>query len=251
MLTSYLGAEQPDVLALQETKCSDANFPWHVFTEAGYEVAHHGAGQHGGVALASTVGLERVQWGFAGEHGPPFDEPRILSADCGDLRVSTIYVPNGRTLGSAHWQYKLAWLELFRVELELELLESPNLVVLGDFNVCPTPADLYQPDKRNRNLVSDEERAALARVFDVGMTDLARAARPEASDYTWFSFSLGKFEQNLGYRLDLALGSTAVVDRLVDCGPALPWRDPAKNPSDHAPLQIELLHVDTPGRHPR
>ena len=240
LVTEYLATAGPDVLVLQETKCQDGQFPWAVFSDVGYEVAHHGNGPNGGVAIASRVGLERVQYGFAGQHGPPFDEPRLIVADCHDVRVANVYVPNGRTAGSRHWRYKLAWLELLRIEVGLELTDEPNLVVMGDFNVCPTPADLYQPNKRNRNLVTDEERAAIAALLAVGITDLARAARPDEPGYTWFSFSPGKFEAALGYRLDLALGAKAIVDRLEDCAPELEWRDPTRSPSDHAPLKLSL-----------
>lgn len=242
LVEAFLAEVRPGVLALQETKTSDAQVPWNLFADAGYEVAHLGAGSSAGVAVASRVGLERVQYGFGGEHGSPFDEPRLIAADCGGLRIVNVYVPNGRTMGSAHWQFKLAWLELLRVELELELAETDELVVVGDFNVCPTPNDLYKPSKRNRNLVSDDERAALARVFDLGLVDLARALHPDDPGYTWFSFTPGFLEANKGYRLDLALGSEPVRKRTVSCEPLLAWRRPRGQltPSDHVPLHLSL-----------
>jgi len=242
LVEAFLAEVRPDVLALQETKTPDSQVPWKLFADAGYEVAHLGAGSSAGVALASRVGLERVQYGFGGEHGRPFDEPRLVAADCDGLRVVNVYVPNGRTMDSAHWRFKLAWLELLRVELELELAETDELVVVGDFNVCPTPDDLYKPSKRNRNLVSDEERAALAKVFDLGLTDLARATHPDNPGYTWFSFTPGFLEANKGYRLDLALGSDPVRQRTESCEPLLAWRRPRENltPSDHAPLHLTL-----------
>lgn len=239
----FLAQIEPDVVALQETKCNDTQFPWDVFTGAGYEVAHLGTGAHAGVALASRVGLERVKYGFSGEHGPPFDEPRLLRADCEGVRVGSIYVPNGRTAGSSWWKLKLAWLDLLRVELELELEAEPALLVLGDMNVCPTPFDLYQPGKRNRNLVSDEERARIAALLDLGFADLARILHPDEPGYTWFSFSPGQLEAGHGYRLDLALGSKRIEGRATSCRPALEWRDPALRPSDHAPLVVDLEPV--------
>lgn len=184
-----------------------------------------------------------MQYGFGGEHGPPFNEPRLIAADVDGLRVVNVYIPNGRTMASAHWRFKLAWLELLRVELSLELEETDQLVVVGDFNVCPTAADLYKPTKRNRNLVSDEERAAIAAVLDLGFTDLARELHPDDPGYTWFSFSPGFLEANKGYRLDLALGSEAVRGRAESCAPLIQWRYPrpnGPNPSDHVPLLTTL-----------
>lgn len=243
LLEEFLAEESPDVMALQETKTDDGRFPWAVFSEAGYEVIHVGAGSNAGVALASRTGLDRVQYGFGGEHGPPFDEPRLIAADVDGMRIANVYVPNGRTMGSPHWRFKLAWLELLRVELALELDESDQLLVVGDFNVCPTPADLYKPTKRNRNLVSDEERSAIAALLELGFVDLARELHPGDPGYTWFSFSPGFLEANKGYRLDLALGSEAVRVRTDACAPLIDWRYPRSdgpNPSDHVPLLVSL-----------
>ena len=192
------------------------------------------------MALASRIGLERVRYGFAGEHGPPFDEPRLLAADCGEVRVATVYVPNGRRMGSAAWEYKLAWLELLRIELGLEMEVEDSLLVIGDFNVCPAPIDLYVPTKRDRNLVSSQERAAIEALLSSGLTDLARHLHPSEPGFTWFSFSPGQLEAGRGYRLDLALATEAISTRAVECRPSLDWRRPTLGPSDHAPLVVRL-----------
>lgn len=244
LVLEFIDAEQPDVVALQETRCSDSQFPFAAFTDVGFEVVHNGVGGHGGVALASRAGLERVSWGFSGEHGAPFDEPRLLAADVGDLRVFTVYAPNGRRVGSAAWQFKLAWFELLRVELEQELAEQPQLVVCGDFNVCPADIDVYDPvRKRGRNLVSAAERAALSSLQDLGLDDAARALHPDEPGFTWFSHSPEQLERNRGYRLDLVLAPPAIVDRLTGCRPAIAWRQPERHPSDHAPV---LAHFAEP-----
>lgn len=241
LLRSLLDDEQPDVVALQETRCTDAAFPWALFADAGYEVAHLGQGGHAGVALASRVGLERVSYGFGGEHGPPFDQPRLLSADCDGIRVTSLYAPNGQRMRSAAWFAKLAWFQLLRVELELELEATDQLLVVGDFNVCPAPIDVYDPvRKRNRNLVSDEERAAVAALLELGLHDLGRTLHPDDPGFTWFSFAEGQLEANRGYRLDLALASEPLRARSASCTPLLGWRAPDLRPSDHAPLQVCL-----------
>lgn len=241
LVQALLDEDSPDVLALQETRCGDAAFPWKLFAEAGYEVAHLGTGGHAGVALASRVGLDRVGYGFSGEHGPPFDQPRIVSADCDGVRVVCLYAPNGQRIRSAAWFSKLAWFTLLAVELQLELETTEQLLVVGDFNVCPAPIDVYDPvRKRNRNLVSTEERAAIATLLDLGLHDLGRVLHPDDPGFTWFSFAEGQLEANRGYRLDLALASDAVRSRAAECAPLLRWRAPDLRPSDHAPLHVRL-----------
>lgn len=241
LVLDFIQHEAPDVLALQETRCSDAQFPFSAFAEVGFDGAHHGAGGHGGVALLSRIGLERVNWGFGGEHGPPFDEPRLISADIGNLRVSNLYAPNGRQVGAAAWEFKLAWFELLRTELELDLRDHAEVVVLGDFNVCPADIDVYDPvKKRNRNLVSEPERDRVRALIDLGLTDAARHLHPDESGFTWFSHGAGQFENGRGYRLDLALISDALLDRATSCRPQLDWRAPDLRPSDHAPVSLEI-----------
>jgi len=241
LVEALLTQETPDVLAMQETRCADATFPWAMFEHAGYEVAHLGTGGHAGVALASRVGLERVSYGFGGEHGPPFDQPRLIAADCDGLRVASVYAPNGQRIRSAAWFAKLAWFQLLAVEMGLELEATRDLLVIGDFNVCPAPIDVYDPiRKRDRNLVSSEERAAVAALLDLGLHDLARELDENEPGFTWFSFAAGQLEANRGYRLDLALGSRTVRERSTECRPLLRWREPDLRPSDHAPLSLVL-----------
>lgn len=242
LIERFLVAEQPEVLALQETRCTDRQFPYQAFADLGYEAVHHGTGGHGGVALLSNRGLNRASFGFGGEHGPPFDEPRMIAADVDGQRVVSLYAPNGRRIRTPAWQFKLAWFELLRIDLSLELEESDQLIVAGDFNVCPTAADVYDPvKKRNSNLVSDEERERLRAVIDTGLVDLAAKLHPDETDFTWFSHMAGQVERNRGYRIDLVLASTTVAQHARSCRPLLEWRDPERTPdglapSDHAPV---------------
>jgi len=240
LVLDFIEVEQPDVLCMQETKCTNAQFPASPFTDLGYEVAVHGQGGHGGVAMASRIGLERITKGFGGTHGPPFDEPRLLAADVGDTRLMTLYAPNGQRIRTPAWEAKLAWFELLRIELDLELTESPRLVVAGDFNVCPAEIDVYNPAKRHRNLVSDPERAAIARILDDGFVDVARDLHSDEPGYSWYAFSAGQFAAGRGYRLDLVLASPEVAGEFTSCRPLRKWREPELSPSDHTPVIAEL-----------
>ena len=244
LVAEFLAVEEPDVLCLQEIKCGDAHFPRDVFHNLGYELAVYGDGGYGGVAIASRIGLADVSFGFGGQHGPPFDEPRLLAATVDDVRLMTVYAPNGRTARSAHWRAKLAWFELLAVELELELAESANLVIAGDFNVCPSPIDVYDPvKKRNRNLVSEPERAAIAKLLNLGLVDLARTLHPNEPGFSWFAFSAGQFAANRGYRLDLVLASAQMAEAASACQALRTWREPDRSPSDHTPVVADFGHV--------
>ncbi len=238
-MAEFLDAEAPDVIALQETQCSNAQFPAGLFDDRGYEWVHHGRGSRNGVALASKVGLADVQIGFSGKARPPFDECRLLAATIGGVRVLTVYAPNGAKRKSQSWQVKLAWFELLRNELEFELAEHDDVMVIGDFNVCPTPDDLYDPGKRNRNLVSDEERAAFGRLVELGFVDVAAAMHGASAGYTWYAYREGQFENDRGYRLDLALANPDLAKRIKICEPIRKWREPALGPSDHVPLVVQ------------
>ncbi len=241
LVTSFLDEVEPDVLCLQETKCADAQFPKGPFVERGYDVAAHGSGGHGGVAIVSRVGLDDLSRGFGGSATAPFNEPRLLAATAGELRVMTLYAPNGMRVRTPPWDIKLAWFELLRVELSLELEESPRLVVAGDFNVCPAPIDVYDYAKKRRsNLVSGPEQAAVARILEGGFTDMARVLHPEEPGYSWYSYSYDRFAKGLGYRLDLVLASPALRESFTSCRSLREWREPHLSPSDHTPVLAEL-----------
>ncbi len=238
LVAQFLDEEQPDVIALQETKCSDAQFPASLFDEREFEWVHHGRGARNGVALASRHGLAEVRSGFSGEAQPPFDECRLVAATIGGVRVLALYAPNGAKRKSHDWQVKLAWFELLHSELTYELDDHDDVLVIGDFNVCPTPDDLYDPAKRNRNLVSDEERAAVARIRELGLVDVAAAMHGADAGYTWYAYREGQFENDRGYRLDHALATPGLASRITLCEPLRKWRDPSIRPSDHAPLLV-------------
>ena len=229
-----------DVLLLQETRCAEVDFPHDRFTGAGFEVAHHGVDHRNGVAIASRLGLTDVREGFSGPQRPPFDEPRLVAATCGGLRLWSVYVPNGRELDDPHYLVKLVWLERLRAELAAGIEPGLPALVAGDFNVAPTDLDIYMPSRwKRRTHASPPEREALAALVDQGLRDVTREHRPGPGVYTWWNYRTDALAKDQGLRIDLALCSDPLADRVTDV-----WIDrearAAERPSDHAPLVIDV-----------
>jgi exodeoxyribonuclease-3 len=238
-VADWLQGAKPDVLCLQETKLTDAAFPHAELEGLGYESAANGDGGYNGVAILSRVGLEEVSRGLAEEPGSPAVERRAIAATCGGIRVWSLYVPNGRTLESPFFQYKLAWLGALRDAVAAELDSGRTLALCGDFNVAPTDADVWDPAQFvGSTHVSPPERAALARVIDLGLTDVKpRALKGEP--YTYWDYRAGMFHKGCGMRIDLVLLSGALLEGVSD---AYIDRDARKGskPSDHAPVVVDL-----------
>lgn len=237
-LMPWLEERRPDVVCLQETKLSDTAFTDLLaapLAALGYQVAHHGQGQWNGVALLSRVGLDDVEAGFAGQ--PDFEgraEARAISATCGGVRVHSLYVPNGREVGSDHYAYKLAWLDA----LARAVAAGPaELVLCGDMNIAPADADVFDPAAYvGQTHVTGPERERLAAF---GLTDVVRARWPHERVFSYWDYRAGMFHQDLGMRIDLVLASAPVAARV-----AAAWVDRAARkgtgPSDHAPVIVDL-----------
>jgi exodeoxyribonuclease-3 len=239
-LLDWLATVRPDVVCLQETKIEADAFPAAEVKELGYEAAAHGTGAWNGVAVLSRVGLADPATGFTAEPGFPDPEARALAVTCGDLRVWSVYVPNGRTPDSDHYAYKLAWLAALREALAVELATHPALVVAGDFNVAPTDADVWDPAVFvGATHVTAPERRAVSALLALGLADLD--ARPLKGDrpYTYWDYRAGMFHQNKGMRIDLMLASAAVAGRVSDAYVDREARK-GKGPSDHAPIVVDL-----------
>jgi exodeoxyribonuclease III len=237
---AWLVETAPDIVCLQETKMSDAQFPGMDFQRLGYDSVHHGQGQWNGVAVLSKVGVDEVVAGFAPGIEPDVDA-RSITATCGGVRVTSVYVPNGRSLDHEHYRYKLDWLGRLRTHIEATSIPADDVVVMGDFNIAPTDVDVYDPAKfEGATHVSAPERDRLAEIEAWGLTDLFRVHYPEpAKAFSWWDYRAGDFHQGRGMRIDLVLGSASVVQRVQW---AIIDRNARKGqqPSDHAPVVIDL-----------
>jgi exodeoxyribonuclease III len=239
-LLPWLDERRPDVVCLQETKLADAAFGELLgdeLTERGYEVAVHGEATWNGVAILSRAGLADVVAGIEGAPGFPKPEARAVSATCGGIRVVCVYVPNGRTPDSDHYEYKLAWLASLRAMVGAE---PQATIVCGDMNIAPTDDDVFDPDAYiGQTHVTPPEREALAQLEALGLRDLVRERWPNERVFTYWDYRAGMFHQDCGMRIDLVLGSDDVAGRVKAA-----WVDrharKGKGPSDHAPVIVDL-----------
>lgn len=231
-LLDWLETRAPDVAGLQETKCADAGFPYAEVEALGYQVMHVGGGRWNGVAVLSRVGLEPVA-----DQLPGMTEARYVSADCGGLRVTSVYVPNGRSIDDPQYPYKLEWLAALRTRLAQTPAATPQ-VVMGDFNVARTDADVWDIAAfAGSTHITEPERSAFEALVDLGFTDVP--ARPGKNDrpFTYWDYRAGRFHKDQGMRIDYVLASTAITltEAYVD-------REARKGtlPSDHAPIVVDL-----------
>jgi exodeoxyribonuclease III len=231
----WLAYASPDVLCMQETKVGDDQFPSMAFAALGYESVHHGQGQWNGVAILSRVGVDDVVDGFA-DGGVDDGEARTLTATCGGVRVTTMYVPNGRAVGHEQYVKKLEWLGRVRSHLDAVTTPEADVVLCGDFNIAPDDRDVWDPAKCHGGThVSPAERDALAEIMAWGLVDTLRAEHDDAELYTWWDYQAGAFHKHWGMRIDLLLASASLASTLE-------WvlidRNARKGqkPSDHAPL---------------
>jgi exodeoxyribonuclease-3 len=241
----WIDAHAPDVLLLQETKCADAAFPAGEFSRLGYESAHHGDGRWNGVAIVSRVGLEGVRAGFRDASSAIARECRVLAADCGGIRAYSVYVPNGRAVGSPHYDAKLEWLGWLRRELDATCDPADAVAVGGDFNVAPADRDVWDITPfAGLTHVTEPERAALRAILDFGLEDVVRRFHPDATGpFTWWDYRGGAFHKGEGMRIDLLLVSASLGERVraafVD-REARKGQGSDRQPSDHAPVVLDL-----------
>ncbi len=239
-LLPWLDERRPDVLCLQETKVADEAFGELLDDELaarGYEAAVHGEATWNGVAILSKVGLGDVVKGIEGAPGFPHPESRAISATCGGIRVTSVYVPNGRQPDSEHYRYKLAWLGALR---EMIAAGPAEAIVCGDVNIAPTDDDVFDPDAYvGQTHVTAPERAALKELQDLGLHDVVRDRWPDERVFTYWDYRAGMFHQDLGMRIDLILASEPVAGRVEAA-----WVDrharKGSGPSDHAPVIVDL-----------
>jgi len=235
----WLSIGDPDVVCMQETKLADSAFPAMTFQALGYEAVHVGEGRWNGVAILSRVGLDDVLAGF--HDGEPADaEARLVTATCGGVRVTSVYVPNGRSVDHEQYQYKLVWLKRLRAHIAATSAPGDDVIVCGDFNIAPEDRDVYDAAKYiDTTHTSPPERAALDDIKQWGLVDVFRELYADDRLFSWWDYRAGDFHEGRGMRIDLMLASHSMAKRvhwgLID-------RNARKGtqPSDHAPLIIDF-----------
>ncbi len=235
---AWIEAHRPDVLCLQETKVSDDVFPADELRALGYELAFHGQRTYNGVAILSRTPLTDVVRGFG--DGADDAQARLIAATTAGVRIMSVYVPNGESVGSEKFAYKLGWMERLRRYVAAQATPAMPAVLCGDFNVAPAPLDVYDPVAWDGHvLFSAEERAALARIVESGLVDLVRTMHPTEPMFTWWDYRMLAFPKGRGLRIDHLLVTPALAARAGASGVDRESRK-GKQPSDHAAVWAEF-----------
>ncbi len=234
---AWLEEHQPDVLALQELKAPSEAFPYEAFRALGYEAAVSGQATYNGVAILSRHPLEAISPDMPGYADT---QKRVLAVTVAGIRVVCVYIPNGASLDSDKYTYKLEWLEQFMGYAESILEAYPQTVILGDYNIAPSDADVHDPKAwQGQVLVSEPERAYFKRLLDLGFSDAFRSLSGDLKAYSWWDYRMNAFKRDLGLRIDHILVSAAVMEKARTCFiDKLPRG--LERPSDHTPVILEL-----------
>ena len=236
-VVNWLEATQPDVLAIQESKVVDDLFPYDEYLKLGYHPFVYGQKAYNGVALLSKKEPINPTTGISGFKDP---QTRVVSATYDGITVIDIYVPNGQSVGSDKFVYKLEWLDHLTRYIENSLEENENLIVLGDFNIAPEDRDVYDPEVwKDKVLCSKQERGALEKLFALGLVDSFRLFEQQDASYSWWDYRAAAYRRKMGLRIDLILLSTPLAKHCasstIDESPRS-W----EKPSDHTPVIVEI-----------
>ncbi len=236
-LLEWLVANPVEVICLQETKQQDTDFPQETLQEAGYNSVFSGQKTYNGVAILSRSPISEVQFGI-----PDFvdEQKRVIAATINGVRVVCVYIPNGQSLDSDKYQYKLKWLSALNRWLALELHKHPKLALLGDYNIAPEDRDVHDPAGWVGNvLVSEPERAAFQGLLQLGLRDSFRMFEQADKAYSWWDYRMMAFRRNMGLRIDHILISEALTKHCTSC---VIDKAPRKleRPSDHTPVVAEI-----------
>ena len=237
-LVSWIQAQQPDVVCLQETKLEDAKFPAAEIEALGYSTVYSGQKTYNGVAILARLPVTDVQNGIPGFAD---EQKRVIAATIAGVRVVCAYVPNGQAVDSDKYGYKLNWLRAFSEWIRQELSSHPNLAILGDYNIAPGDEDVHDPAAwAGQVLCSAPEREAFNRLLALGMKDSFRLFPQAERSYTWWDYRMNAFRRKMGMRIDHILLSEALYPKCTRC---LIDTEPRKleRPSDHAPVLAEIL----------
>lgn len=242
-VVEWLEKNDVDVLGMQEIKCRPDQFPLAEFERAGYQLEIHGLNQWNGVAFASRLPMEDVTQNFLGQPefgAKPHVEARALGVTVEGHRLYSLYIPNGREVGHPHFHYKLAWLDQLATLTDGWLSTNPDLslALMGDFNIVPLDADVWDMKAfEGSTHVTPEERAAFQKFLDVGLIDSVREFVP--TGYTYWDYQQLRFPKDEGMRIDFILGSLSFHEQVVDA-----WIDRDERmgdgPSDHVPVVVDL-----------
>ena len=233
----WLAANPIEVLCLQETKQQDADFPEDELQAAGYHSVFIGQRTYNGVAILSREKASDVQTGIPGFED---EQKRVIAATFGDLRVVCVYIPNGQSIDSDKYQYKLGWLRALHDWLKQELVRYPKLVLLGDYNIAPEDRDVHDPAAWVGNvLVSEPERDAFRALQALGLKDSYRLFEQPEKTFSWWDYRMMAYRRNMGMRIDHILISEPLVPQCKSC---VIDKAPRKleRPSDHTPVVVEL-----------
>ena len=232
-LKDWLATNPMDVVALQETKLPDTDFPMDEIETLGLHVAFSGQRTYNGVAILARQALQDV---VAGIPGFEDEQKRVLAATIGGVRVIDVYVPNGQTVGSDKFEYKLRWLVSLREYVAAELARHPRLVVLGDYNIAPEDRDVHDPKAWEGSVhVSEPERSSLKALLAVGLEDCFRRFEQPEKSFSWWDYRMMAFRRNAGLRIDLILASARLAEKCAECRIDKAPRK-LERPSDHAPV---------------
>lgn len=233
----WLKQENPDVLAMQETKVIDQNFPVDEFTALGYHVVFSGQKTFNGVAIASRWQPEKIIISIPGLDD---DQKRVLCADINGIKVLNIYVPNGSEVGSEKFAYKLYWFSHLQTFVKNLAAKSGRVIILGDFNIAPEDRDVHDPVAWEGNvLVSEPERMEFKKLLAAGFSDIFRLFEQPENSFSWWDYRAASFRRNHGLRIDHILTSKKLADKCIACRIDTKPRK-LERPSDHAPVSADF-----------
>jgi exodeoxyribonuclease-3 len=244
-VTDWLTEHPVDVLCLQETKVVDQDFPHEAIQAVGYQAQISGQKSYNGVALLSQQPLQDVSAGFApivgaAAVGDLDDQKRVITGLLEGVRIVNLYVPNGSSIGSEKYEYKLRWLTLLKTYLEKLLADHDVLLVCGDFNIALEDRDIHDPEGKEKHIMSSpKEREMLTEVLSVGLKDAFRKFTDEGGHFSWWDYRAASFRRNRGWRIDHHYLSPPLYDRAQSCVIDVEPRRREK-PSDHTPVIVEI-----------
>jgi exodeoxyribonuclease-3 len=245
IVTEWLQQHQVDVLCLQETKVTDDLFPRSPFEELGYQLYISGQKSYNGVAIFSLHPLKEVIYGFSpviGDLGGDFDlQKRVISGVIDNIRIINLYVPNGSSIDSDKYRYKLAWFKALKEYLQtLQTKQPREICVCGDFNIAPEDIDIYNPQGKEKHIMSSPiEREALQDALTIGLQDAFRKFTTTTGHYTWWDYRAAGFQRNRGWLIDRHYLTSQLYEKAIDCSIDIEPRKLEK-PSDHAPVILNL-----------